>query len=81
MDQIGNNFVPSPIIVDNNNENFQNISNIGMSNTLHANATASAPQNITFEFYLPLRIYHITYIELDSLEIVQNFCLFLILVE
>ena len=34
--------------------------------------TPAAPQNVTFEFYLPLpndtRIYHITYTELHPLE-------------
>ncbi|PKY46263.1 hypothetical protein RhiirA4_461086 [Rhizophagus irregularis] len=39
------------------------------------NNTTSAPQNITFEFYLPLpndtRIYHVTYTELNSKEIAR----------
>ncbi|CAB4473518.1 unnamed protein product [Rhizophagus irregularis] len=39
------------------------------------NNTTSAPQNITFEFYLSLpndtRIYHVTYTELNSMEITQ----------
>ncbi|EXX79354.1 hypothetical protein RirG_006420 [Rhizophagus irregularis DAOM 197198w] len=63
----GNNFVPS--IIDNN-ENFQHTSMI--LDTSHINnidMTALAPQNITFEFYLPLpndtRIYHVTYTELN----------------
>src|SRR5436190_19797123 len=76
MDQTGNNFVPSQII-DNNNENFQHTSNVGMSNMiLDTNTTApAAPQNTTFQFYLPLpndtRVYHVTYRELDSSEIAQ----------
>src|SRR5947207_11050610 len=76
--QTGNSFAPLQI-VDNNELNFQHTSNVRMSNTnldtLHANTTAPAPQNTTFEFYLPLqndaRIYHVTYRELDSLEIGQ----------
>src|SRR6266498_2937096 len=81
MDQTGNNIVSSQII-DNINENFQHTSNVRTSNTilgtLHTNTTTPAPptpQNTTFEFYLPLpndtRIYHVTYRELDSLEIGQ----------
>ncbi|PKK63847.1 hypothetical protein RhiirC2_788330 [Rhizophagus irregularis] len=39
------------------------------------NNTTSAPQNITFEFYLSLpndtRIYHVTYTELNSMEIAR----------
>ncbi|CAB4493039.1 uncharacterized protein OCT59_026909 [Rhizophagus irregularis] len=69
----GNNFVPS--IIDNN-ENFQHTSMI--LDTSHINnidMTALAPQNITFEFYLPLpndtRIYHVTYTELNSVGIAQ----------
>ncbi|CAB4414295.1 unnamed protein product [Rhizophagus irregularis] len=72
----GNNFVPS--IIDNN-ENFQHTSNPNMNlDTSHINnidMTALAPQNITFEFYLPLpndtRIYHVTYTELNSVGIAQ----------
>ncbi|PKK69672.1 hypothetical protein RhiirC2_866607 [Rhizophagus irregularis] len=41
----------------------------------NSNAIAPAPQNITFEFYLPLpnntRIYHVTYTELNSTEIAR----------
>src|SRR6266496_5985198 len=71
-----NNSIPSQII-DNNNENFKHTSNEGMSNlnTLQTNTTTPAPQNNTFEFYLPLpndrRIYHVTYTELDSSEIAR----------
>ncbi|RGB29424.1 hypothetical protein C1646_795471 [Rhizophagus diaphanus] len=40
----------------------------------NANSIAPAPQNITFEFYIPLpndRIIHVTYTELNSTEIAQ----------
>jgi hypothetical protein len=67
-----------PIGNNNNNENFQNIpnpntklDNLYINNT---NMTAPSPQNNTFEFYFPLpndRIYHVTYTELNSTEIVR----------
>ena len=73
MNQTGN------IVLSSDNKNFQLTSDVGMSNTnldtSHANTTSPSPKNTIFEFYLSLpndtRIYHITYRELDSLEIGQ----------
>jgi hypothetical protein len=70
-DQTENNFTPSQI-VDNNfqHNSTNNVDNVGTS------VTNLAPQNITYEFYLPLpnegRIYYVTYTELDTLEIARH---------
>ncbi|UZO06588.1 uncharacterized protein OCT59_026904 [Rhizophagus irregularis] len=66
-----------PSIIDNNNKNFQYASNSDpnsdTSNINNINTTAPALQNFTYEFYLPLpndtRIYHVTYTELNLIEI------------
>ncbi|CAB4445431.1 unnamed protein product [Rhizophagus irregularis] len=66
-----------PSIIDNNNKNFQHASNSNpnsdTSNINNINTTAPALQNFTYEFYLPLpndtRIYHVTYTELNLIEI------------
>ncbi|RGB29423.1 hypothetical protein C1646_795469 [Rhizophagus diaphanus] len=64
-----------PSIIDHNNKNFQHASNSNpnsdTSNINNINITTL--QNITYEFYLPLpndtRIYHVTYTELNLIEI------------
>jgi hypothetical protein len=71
--------LPLQIVENNNEHNFQDTSDFGMSNTnistSQTSTTAPTPQNITFEFYLPLpndtRIYHVTYTELNSTEIAR----------
>lgn len=76
MDQT--NFVPSNI--NDNNENFQHASNpninLDTSQISSNNMTTPPLQNITYEFYFPVpndtRVYHVTYTELNSIEIARR---------